>query len=457
MIRRMVSGIGRTFITTGVLMLLFVAYQLWGTGIATAQDQKRLGNQFKTQLAASGITLGDPLDDPSVNGAAFETIDTLPDTLASATTVAPVQPSEPADPGPTVPDTTLASPGPTIPAAPVSTLARPRASKTVRVNAKPGEAIALIKIPKIRVDDIVVAGTSKETLKKGPGHYPGTPLPGSPGNAAIAGHRTTYGAPFFNLHELKVGDPIFTATVGTGRWSRYVVSAIDIVKPSQNEVLLRKGDRNTLTLTTCHPQYSAKQRLIITADLVGPAVEQEFTLNATAAELAEQELSGEDTGELDGSVVSTTTTAATTASTVANPTDSVPVDSVPVNSVPVDSVPVDSVPVDSVPDTTAAPALAEASPPASTPAAPEAPRLDGRTDSGGIKFWWFRGTASQWTSTAMWAGICALIALAIWLVARPRKQLFVRWGICTAGTLLVFMPTLYFAFEALARLLPENV
>jgi sortase A len=286
------------------------------------------------------------------------------------------------------------------------------------------------------VDDIVVAGTSKENLKKGPGHYPGTPLPGSPGNAAIAGHRTTYGAPFFNLGKLKVGDPIFTATVGTGQWSRYEVTAIDVVKPSQNEVLLRKGDRNTLTLTTCHPQYSAKSRLIITADLVGPAVEQEFTLEATAAELAAQELSGEDDGELDGSLVSTTAVT-------------------PVGS---DTTVVAS----SSSETTVASAATPDSTPPATVAAPSAsadaaPRLDGRTEAGGIKVWWFRGTAEQWTNTAVWAAICAVIALAIWLIARPRKKLFARWGIYSAGTLVVFLPTLYFAFEALARLLPENV
>lgn len=104
-----------------------------------------------------------------------------------------------------------------------------------------------------------------EDLKKGPGHYPGTALPGGPGNAAIAGHRTTYGAPFFRLDELEVGDPIFITTPG-GR-HRYDVSEVMIVAPEDAWVLDPTED-NRLTLTTCNPRYSAAQRLIVVAELV---------------------------------------------------------------------------------------------------------------------------------------------------------------------------------------------
>ena len=76
-----------------------------------------------------------------------------------------------------------------------------------------GEAVAIIRIPKIGVDQAVVEGVSLASLRKGPGHYPSTPLPGEAGNAAIAGHRTTYGAPFNRLDELVAGDEIQVTTV----------------------------------------------------------------------------------------------------------------------------------------------------------------------------------------------------------------------------------------------------
>ena len=72
--------------------------------------------------------------------------------------------------------------------------------------------MATIRIPKIGVDKAVIQGVGVPDLKKGPGHYPSTPLPGQPGNAAIAGHRTTYGAPFYRLDELAPGDKILVAT-----------------------------------------------------------------------------------------------------------------------------------------------------------------------------------------------------------------------------------------------------
>jgi sortase A len=118
-----------------------------------------------------------------------------------------------------------------------------------------------------------------EDLKKGPGHYPGTPLPGHAGNAAIAGHRTTYGAPFGGLDELKAGDPILVTTT-EGKF-RYEVDHTDIVSPSEVSVLDATPD-NRLTLTTCNPKFSAAQRLIVVSKLVGPVVEPPAT-PATAA------------------------------------------------------------------------------------------------------------------------------------------------------------------------------
>jgi sortase A len=134
--------------------------------------------------------------------------------------------------------------------------------------APEGEAVARILIPKIGVDQAVVEGTELSQLRKGPGHYKGTPLPGQPGNAAIAGHRTTYGHPFFYADELRAGDPILISTA-QGAF-RYEVREVKVIKPTQVEVIAPTAD-NRLTLTTCNPRFSARERLVVVADLKGPA------------------------------------------------------------------------------------------------------------------------------------------------------------------------------------------
>ena len=203
-VRRVIRGIGKTLIAVGVLLFLFVGYQLWGTNLAESRDQRTLEKQFSR--------------------------------LSSPAPPAADAPAEPAAPPPPV----------------------------------LGDAAAVIEIPKISVQKYVVEGVSTEDLKKGPGHYPDTPMPGRPGNSAIAGHRTTYGAPFSELDKLNPGDPIFVTTP-EGRF-RYDVDRTDIVHPSQSEVLDDTPD-NRLTLTTCHPRFSAAQRLIVVAKLASPLVE----------------------------------------------------------------------------------------------------------------------------------------------------------------------------------------
>ena len=134
----------------------------------------------------------------------------------------------------------------------------------------PGYAIGIIQIPKIGLEKYLVEGVGESDLQKGPGHYPGTPLPGQPGNVAIAGHRTTYGAPFYNLDALKPGDPIRITTL-SGTVYTYDVTGSQVVSPSDVEVVDATKD-NRLTLTTCNPRFSATTRLIVTAALVGSAV-----------------------------------------------------------------------------------------------------------------------------------------------------------------------------------------
>jgi sortase A len=203
--RRVVRGIGKTLIATGILIFLFVAYELWGTGIAERRGQNVLKAQFARQL---GTTV------PALPGA----------------------------------DTTPTSGPPETVAGPVAL----------------GNAAAQIRIPKIGLEKFVVEGVGVEDLKVGPGHYPDTPMPGQPGNAAIAGHRTTYGAPFGDLDRLNPGDPILVTT-SAGVFN-YQVDHETVVDPSEVSVLDNTPD-NRLTLTTCNPKYSAAQRLVVVAKL----------------------------------------------------------------------------------------------------------------------------------------------------------------------------------------------
>jgi sortase A len=188
----------------GTVVLLFVAYLLWGTGLHEAKAQSSLKKQFEQSLAATTAT------------------------------------TAPADGGTTT--TTVPTPPPT------------------------GNAVAVIRIPKIGVEKAVVEGVGVPDLQKGPGHYPGTPLPGQPGNAAIAGHRTTYGAPFYNLDQLEKGDEIDVTTLqGT---YRFLVDTSEVVRPDQTEVIDPTLD-SRLTLTTCNPRFSSRERLVVTAILTG--------------------------------------------------------------------------------------------------------------------------------------------------------------------------------------------
>ena len=127
-----------------------------------------------------------------------------------------------------------------------------------------GDAIARIDIPGIGVSEYVVEGTDVGSLRKGPGHYPETPLPGEPGTSAIAGHRTTYGAPFRKIDEVERGEPI-TVDMPDGRFV-YRVERTRIVDDQDLSVLEGAGYQR-LMLSACHPLYSAAQRVIVFARL----------------------------------------------------------------------------------------------------------------------------------------------------------------------------------------------
>jgi len=210
-LRRTAAAVGRTLITVGVLLLLFTVYLLWGTGIYTSQQQHHLRQQFDAALHRVASTT---------------TSTSTPNALGPTTTTAPP------------PNASLAA----------------------------GDAVARIQIPKIGLDNIVVSGVGEDDLRKGPGHYPQTPLPGQAGNAAIAGHRTTYGHPFGDIDQLANGDVIMVQTL-QGSFT-YRVYAQLVVDPSDVAVLAPDPGRPaTLTLTTCNPKYSAAQRLVVKAAL----------------------------------------------------------------------------------------------------------------------------------------------------------------------------------------------
>jgi sortase A len=135
-------------------------------------------------------------------------------------------------------------------------------AKHLGARTKAGEPLGRIGISRIGASFVFVAGTGKQSLKKGPGHYGGGALPGQRGTVGIAGHRTTYAAPFRRLDRMRPGDRV-TLTMPYGRYS-YAVEGKRIVSPGHTSVL-RAVKHDRLVLTTCHPLDSSKRRLVVTA------------------------------------------------------------------------------------------------------------------------------------------------------------------------------------------------
>jgi sortase A len=198
-VRILIRGLGELCITAGLVLLLFVTYELWGTGRYTHEQQDRLGKELLKNWRSSQVT-------------------------------------------------------------------------TERV--KLGSGLAMIRIPRFgsKYHYVIVEGVSLADLRKGPGHYPGSAMPGEVGNFVVSGHRTTYSAPFNRAGELRDGDQILIDT----RDKQYVykVTGRRVVQPSTVEVTAAvpfkpkdKPTKRLITLTTCNPKYSAAQRLIIFGEL----------------------------------------------------------------------------------------------------------------------------------------------------------------------------------------------
>ena len=256
MFARLLSGLGKTMIALGVITFLFVAFQLWGTEL----EESRAQNDLTADLVDSL-----PADTPKVSDDAEE-LDKVAASLGAI---------DPAD---------------------VKKLPKPAEGDSLGIiQFKPDLNKAGIDMRKVFVE-----GTNKDDLKKGPGHYLGSPFPGQKGNAAIAGHRVTYGAPFHRIDELVPGDLISVYT-RQGQFTYRVLPppadakgrkgpAYWIVDPSDVSVL-EDFDDNRLTLTACHPKYSAAERIIVAAELTdNPAATTRGNKADTTTEVAGEEL-----------------------------------------------------------------------------------------------------------------------------------------------------------------------
>ena len=394
------NALGRTLIGAGVVILLFVVYQLWGTNLQEARSQSALEDRFADTLAG------------------VERID--PDVLAALARPAP---STSAVGAPESPTTTPAPP-PTVPRELVELLA-----------PSEGAPVALLRIPKIGVEKVVVHGTSVQDLRDGPGHYAETPLPGQKGNAAIAGHRTTYGAPFHNIDQLRPGDRIEVDTVLGS--ATYVIDAEPfIVQPEQVEVLDDQGD-NRLTLTSCHPKFSAAQRMIVTAKLEGEPL-PDIDLSAAAPAQVET-FSTTTTPDFSGAPtipVPATTPAPASSADPSTPTSS----------------PAATLATEPSPDaSTAAPGGATADDGLDATAAP-APQTDGADLDQGLG-----GDRSAAGPAFGWGLLTAFAAVGAWWLGRFWKLSSGRRAVPYLVYLVaspVVLSLLYVCFEHVDRLLP---
>lgn len=149
-------------------------------------------------------------------------------------------------------------------AAVTGTTQQPGTTSVPRVPV-PGDSVGRIEIPSLGVDEWMVAGARLSDLEKGPGVFAGSVLPGQTGNLSVAGHRTSYGAPFGDLDRLREGDDIIFTTAG-GTFT-YEVTGSKVVPPTEVGVLAQTKDSAIATLVTCHPKWTSKDRLIVTAEL----------------------------------------------------------------------------------------------------------------------------------------------------------------------------------------------
>jgi len=138
---------------------------------------------------------------------------------------------------------------------------------TLRRSAAPGSAVGEIVIPRMKLRDVLFSGSSPASLARGPGIYDGSPFPGEAGTVAVAGHRTTHGAPFADIDRLRRGDRI-TLVMPYARLT-YAVTRTRIVAPEDVTILSGQDGERRLVLSACHPRFSAARRFVVVATPTG--------------------------------------------------------------------------------------------------------------------------------------------------------------------------------------------
>jgi sortase A len=411
---RIIGNVGRSLIMGGVLILLFVVYQLWGTAIREQSAQSDLRNEFQSALETSSPGLAEQFD--------LDTV-ALPERIEPEAVVPAASTSD--EPGAGVddqPTQIIDTSGLVIDPSEVDFGPPPPPSDT-------GAAVARIRIPAIDVDKVVVEGVGTNALKNGPGHYPDTPLPGQPGNAAIAGHRTTYGAPFGALDKLEPNDLIYVTTA-QGAF-QYRVTESMVVSP-QDVWVLDPSEDDRLTLTTCHPRFSARERLIVVAELIGPAAEG-FTADGIEVGDRDQLPAGADGGEDSADEVPVSIT--TTSQPIAAPAETTPSETVPSETAPSETVPATS------PPTTGASLNLGADD-------PESPA--GGDSQSAVALQGLDGDRAATWPVIFWALAAVFVWILFWYLSHHWRQ----WPAYLLGT-PVFLVVLFMLFENISRLLPS--
>ncbi len=426
-LRWFVRLVGKTLIVTGLLMFGFVAYQLWGTGIEFARAQDRAEDQFEELLATASA--------PSTTTSS--TTSTAPPTTSTS------EPATSTTSGPTSTTTTSTTAPPTT--LPPTTTTAP--FDVAALGIADGDPIARLEIPRIGRDDYVVAGVGREELKKGPGHYPQTPMPGQLGNSAIAGHRTTYGGPFLEVDELEPGDEIIVETP-YGRFV-YLTTTTEIVDADNWQVIATIDPTvASLTLTSCHPVGTASQRIIVHAELdlaqsdpPGPAV---FNYGRDAVASATGELPGENTAEPTTTSAATTTTTTDVAATNVGATAS---DTTTPSSTTSTTSTTTTTTTTTTQRTLPADELYSVLPGGGTIGGSDGG--DGEAAEDAFSNHWFTDSAA-WPQVLLWGAAAAAVAIGGYFVAKRFRNSWIGLG----AAVVPFVVALYFFYQNVNRLLP---
>lgn len=466
--RYVVGTIGRVLIVTGLLMFGFVAYQLWGTGIETARAQNALENTFEEQfeLAVAVREADDAdtgLDEPTSGSNAGPTDDAVdPDPDAASDVEPPIDEDETGDA-----DEPSVAPGIGGAMSDVVPGGIDVSDDAVEqdVPVIPGEAFAKLDIDKIGIDGLyVVPGVKLDDLKKGPGHYPDTPLPGQLGNASLAGHRTTYGAPFFDLDQLEPGDEI-VVTMVTGDRYVYSVTGSQVVTAADYHVITTRDPTVAeLTLTTCDPKYTARNRLIVHSVLVPElssrvGVAQFYDLDESEGGGEPVDATGDDPGEaIPGD--DPTVTAPGDVTAVGDDTDVEADDETQVDTgVDTDDESSGSDPTDAdAADGTAGDPVSASSGDAGDGSADEAagatpePVDFENAEIDAFDEGWFHDGAA-WPQIALWAAVLVLIAVLAYQLAKRTRHSSI--GVLVG--IVPFVVALYFFYQNVNRLLPPGL